>query len=128
MAPGIVDIGRDAPKTFIFVREIRKPSGIGSAWFPDRAGWGEIPEAPLHAQTTYRRKALAEWIASPDNPLYARVMVNRIWQLHFGQGALKTPSDFGVRAGLPSNPELLDWLATEFAAKGWSMKAMHRIS
>jgi len=54
-------------------------------------------------------------------------MVNRIWQFHFGSGLVKTPSDFGTRAGLASNPELLDWLATEFIAKGWSMKAMHKL-
>ena len=75
-----------------------------------------FPIRRLHAKTTGRRKALAEWMASAENPLFARVMVNRIWQYHFGPGLLKTPSDFGTRAGKPSHPELLDWLATEFAA------------
>jgi hypothetical protein len=70
---------------------------------------------------------LAEWIASPDNPLTARVMANRIWQLHFGEGLLATPSDFGLRAGEPSHPELLDWLAVTFIEKGWSVKQMHRL-
>jgi hypothetical protein len=128
MAPGIVDIGRDAPKTFIAIRG--NPEAFGEEVQPGfltALGGGDVPEAPLHAQTTYRRKALAEWIASPDNPLFARVMVNRIWQFHFGSGLVKTSSDFGTRAGLPSNPELLDWLATEFIAKGWSMKAMHKL-
>jgi len=128
MSPGIVDIGRDAPKTFVYVRG--NPEAFGDEVQPGfltALGGGEVPDAPPHAQTTYRREALAEWIASPDNPLFARVMVNRMWQFHFGSGLVKTPSDFGSRAGLPSNPELLDWLATEFAAKGWSMKAMHKL-
>jgi len=128
MSPGIVDIGRDAPKTFIAIRG--NPDNLGDEVQPGfltALGGGEVPEPPLHAPTTFRRKALAEWIASSDNPLFARVMVNRIWQFHFGSGLVKTPSDFGSRAGQPTNPELLDWLATEFAAKGWSLKAMHRL-
>ncbi len=75
----------------------------------------------------YRRKQLADWIASKDNPLTARVAVNRIWQYHFGKGIVRTPSDFGATGDKPSHPELLDWLATELMAKGWSWKAMHRL-
>jgi hypothetical protein len=74
-----------------------------------------------------RRAALAEWIASPGNPLTARVMVNRIWQHHFGRGLAPTPSDFGTHGQPPTHPELLDWLASEFVARGWSVKAMHKI-
>jgi hypothetical protein len=74
-----------------------------------------------------RRQALAEWIASPANPLTARVMVNRIWQHHFGEGLVRTPSDFGMNGDRPSHPELLDWLATQFVEKKWSVKAMHRL-
>ena len=77
--------------------------------------------------TSGRRRALAEAIASADNPLTARVMVNRIWAWHFGTGIVSTPGNFGKMGTLPSNPELLDWLATEFVQKGWSVKAMHRI-
>lgn len=74
-----------------------------------------------------RRRQLAEWIASPDNPLTARVAVNRIWQYHFGKGIVRTPSDFGATGDRPSHPELLDYLAVEFVKRGWSWKAMHRL-
>ncbi len=73
------------------------------------------------------RAALADWIASPDNPLTARVMVNRIWQHHFGRGLVATPSDFGTHGSKPTHPELLDWLASEFIAGGWSVKQMHKL-
>lgn len=74
-----------------------------------------------------RRKVLADWIASPQNPLTARVMVNRIWQGHFGAGLVQTPSDFGNNGMKPTHPELLDWLAGEFIRSGWSVKHMHRL-
>ena len=73
------------------------------------------------------RAALADWIASKSNPLTARVMVNRLWQHHFGRGIVATPSDFGLNGQRPSNPALLDWLAGEFIRSGWSLKAMHRL-
>src|SRR5205085_8398936 len=68
--------------------------------------------------------ALAEWIASPSNPLTARVIVNRLWQHHFGRGIVATASDFGVRGERPTHPELLDWLALELIEQGWSLKKM----
>ncbi|MCX6981917.1 MAG: PSD1 and planctomycete cytochrome C domain-containing protein [Verrucomicrobia bacterium] len=73
------------------------------------------------------RAALADWIASPKNSLTARVMVNRIWQHHFGRGLVVTPSDFGTHGAKPTHPELLDWLASEFIARGWSVKQMHKL-
>ena len=82
---------------------------------------------PEHATTSWRRKQFAEWIASADNPLTARVMVNRIWQHHFGEGIVRTPSNFGKTGMQPSHPELLDWLALEFIDSGWSIKHMHRL-
>ena len=77
--------------------------------------------------TRSRRMALAHWIASPDNPLTARVMVNRLWHWHFGRGIVPTTSDFGALSDGPSHPELLDWLAVKFVAKNWSIKALHRL-
>ncbi len=77
--------------------------------------------------TRGRRLSLAKWIASPDNPLTARTMVNRIWQHHFGAGIVRTPSDFGKNGERPTHPELLDWLAVRFVESGWDIKAMHRL-
>ena len=87
----------------------------------------DFPTPDPGATSSMRRKAFAEWVTSPRNPLTARVMVNRIWQHHFGEGIVRTPSNFGKTGEPPTHPELLDWLASEFVAKGWSIKAMHRL-
>jgi hypothetical protein len=73
------------------------------------------------------RKELADWLASAENPLTARVMANRIWQWHFGEGIVRTPSNFGKAGERPTHPELLDYLAGTFAERGWSIKSMHRL-
>jgi len=82
----------------------------------------EIPKASIG-----RRTALANWLATPDNPLTARVMVNRIWQFRMGTGIVRTPNDFGVMGDRPSNKALLDWLASEFVAQRWSVKRIDRL-
>jgi len=72
------------------------------------------------------RRELAAWVASSDNPLTARVIVNRVWHWHFGEGLVRTPSNFGMLSEVPSHPELLDWLANRFIEDGWSLKKLHR--
>ncbi len=74
-----------------------------------------------------RRLALAKWLGSPEHPLTARVIVNRLWHYHFGTGLVDTPSDFGLNGGRPSHPELLDWLASELVSSGWKLKHVHRL-
>lgn len=81
---------------------------------------------PQDATNQSGRLQLAKWLTNTENPLTARVMVNRIWQYHFGTGLVSTPSDFGKRGQTPTHPELLDWLATQFIKDGWSIKQMHR--
>jgi hypothetical protein len=106
--------------------EVVGPRGIASV-----AGvstdWGLADNAP----EADRRKALAEWIAHPNNPLTPRVIVNRLWSYHFGEGLVRTPSDFGFQGGLPSHPELLDWLAAQLVrppdGPTWSLKRIQRL-
>jgi hypothetical protein len=96
--------------------------GIGSLAGPDPE-FGLTPDSP----EADRRVRLAAWITDAGNPLFARVAVNRLWLAHFGSGLVETTSDFGFNGGVPSHPELLDWLATELTARRWSLKAMHRL-
>ncbi len=81
----------------------------------------------VNSKVTGRRLTLAEWIVSPENPLTTRVLVNRVWQGHFGRGLVATPNDFGLAGARPTHPDLLDWLATEFVREGWSIKKLHRL-
>ncbi len=91
------------------------------------SGDSKPAEIPFAGGSNGRRLALAEWIASPANPFTARVIVNRLWQRHFGEGLVRTPSDFGKNGEPPTHPELLDWLAVQLTEKQWSLKAMHKL-
>jgi hypothetical protein len=102
--------------------EVVPPAGI-AALVGVSADFG----LPLDAPDADRRRKLAEWMTDPSNPLFARVMVNRLWQSHFGVGLVDTPSDFGFNGGRPTHPELLDWLASELPARGWSLKQIQRL-
>lgn len=93
----------------------------------DESRWKESP--PTGSKTSYRRRALANWITDTEHgagALLARVIVNRLWHLHFGRGIVSTPSDFGKQGTPPTNPELLDRLASDFIASGWRLKALHK--
>jgi hypothetical protein len=91
------------------------------------AAFGGRLQLPADTPEQQRRLALARWIADPRHPLTARVMVNRLWQHHFGAGIVRTPSDFGLNGARPTHPALLDWLADEFVAGGWRVKHIHRL-
>jgi mono/diheme cytochrome c family protein len=100
-----------------------KPGQVVPRRFLSVLGGQPLPEG----ETSSGRRQLAEWILDRQNPLTARVMVNRIWLHHFGKGLVPTPNDFGRQGKPPTHPELLDWLATRFVDSGWSIKAMHRL-
>jgi hypothetical protein len=114
-----------ALETHLFKRgELDMPGDVVEPGLPERLSAGyKITGTP----PTRLRAALAEWIASEKNLLTARVIVNRVWQWHFGEGLVRTPNDLGVRGERPTHPELLDWLAVDFMAHGWSLKHLHRL-
>jgi len=135
---GIDKINKTRPKLLPAAMGVTDKDNPDKAYLLKRGDWrnkGEEVQPGLPQVLTgdtnldlkNRRRQLAQWIASADNPLTARVAVNRIWQYHFGKGVVRTPSDFGATGDRPSHPELLDWLATEFVKRGWSWKAMHRL-
>ena len=107
--------------TFVLARgQYDKPSEKVSAGVPASLN-------PLAPGSAVNRLSLARWLVDPANPLTARVTVNRFWQAYFGTGLVKTVDDFGSQGDIPSHPELLDWLATEFIARGWDIKAMQKL-
>ena len=128
----------EKPK-LVYAGKFRQPDASfvlrrGNPELPGKATWPRVPEffesnLKLSNKTPekQRRLALAKWIASEKNPLTARVIVNRIWTYHFGQGLVATPSDFGVNATEPIHAELLDWLASQFIQKNWSIKKLHEL-
>ena len=91
------------------------------------ARYSDLPAPQIPDRLSGRRSALARWIADPGNPLTSRVLVNRVWQYHFGRGLASNANNFGKMGKKPSHPELLDWLATFFIDQGWSVKAVHRV-
>ncbi len=127
LTPGqtVTDTGPTAPVVFIPDRERlgEVDPGFLTILDPEPAVIEPVPTAP---DSTGRRTAFAQWLIRPDHPLTSRVIVNRIWQQHFGTGLVATPSDFGNLGQPPSHPELLDWLSAEFVNHGWSLKRLHR--
>jgi mono/diheme cytochrome c family protein len=127
----VTEHGPKAPETFVFYRgnphAEPRPENLVEPAFP---GILEPPapeiSPPASGRSTGRRTALAQWITSPDNPLTARVMANRIWQYHFGRGIVRSPNNFGLMGDPPTHPELLDWLAAELVAGGWRLKSLHK--
>ena len=112
-----------AENTFVQIKgDPNKKGALVPRHFPTILGGAKLPDD----DRTSGRLKLAEWIADPKNPLTARVVVNRLWLYHFGKGIVPTPNDFGRQGRAPTHPELLDWLANQFVASGWSVKEMHR--
>ena len=106
--------------------ELSRPREEVSAAIPELLAFVTDTKQPLPSPDG-SRAGLARWLTRPDHPLTARVMVNRIWQGHFGEGLVRTPNDFGKMGAPPTHPELLDWLAGQFVRRGWSIKEMHRL-
>jgi len=129
LGAGVVDVAPEPPSTYLLRRGVYDApkdevfAGFLQILNPEPA----VIARPKGVRSSGRRTALANILTDPKNPLPARVMVNRIWQYHFGRGIVGTPSDFGVKGDRPTHPALLDWLASEFIRNGWSMKQMHRL-
>jgi hypothetical protein len=130
VAMGLADRPGAPPKVHLLERGELGNKGVEvQPGFPTILSGGQAIAAKIESSSTStgRRLTLAKWIASPQNPLTARVIVNRLWQYHFGRGIVATPSDFGVRGERPTHPELLDYLASELIEGGWRLKRMHKL-
>jgi hypothetical protein len=132
-ALAVCDVGRHAPPTHLLEGgSWNRPAAEVSPGFPEFLGAdapAAVPAAEIHRRepTTGRRTQLADWLTRPDHPLTARVIVNRLWQQHFGRGIVATPNDFGLQGERPTHPELLDWLAVELVENHWSLKHINRL-
>ncbi|HZK80316.1 MAG TPA: DUF1553 domain-containing protein, partial [Humisphaera sp.] len=126
----VSEAGNGSPETFVCIRgNANVPGEKVQPGFPKVFVDGDavIPKPAPDAKTSGRRTVLANWITSEQDPMFTRVMANRIFQYHFGRGIVRSPSNFGVQGDRPTHPELLDWLATEFRANGLKMKPIHRL-
>lgn len=122
--------GEKVPPSRLMIRgDFRRPGPEVSPAFLRIANLANerVTPPPPGADRGGRRSALAAWLTRTDHPLTTRVIVNRLWQHHFGRGLVRSPSDFGLSGDVPAHPELLDWLATEFVRQGWSLMRMHRL-
>jgi hypothetical protein len=127
--PGFRLFHRDQPLEVHRLRrgELSKAREVVGPAFPAALQPADHPPGFAGVPPGQRRAALAHWLAAPDNPLTARVLVNRVWGWHFGQGIVRTPNDFGAQGEPPTHPELLDWLARDFMRHGWDLKRLHRL-
>jgi len=128
-AMGITDLGRQAPPTYVLAGgDWRKPRKEVQPGVPEVLGNAVLDtRIDPSVASTGRRAALARWLTRTDNPLTARVLVNRLWHHHFGAGIVATPNDFGAQGEPPTHPKLLDWLTVDFVTHGWSLKHTHRL-
>ncbi|HMC27009.1 MAG TPA: DUF1553 domain-containing protein [Verrucomicrobiae bacterium] len=128
LATGMTDLGVESPAIFVLSRgSYEKPKEEVQPGFLTLLDPNPAKVIPSSKRSSGRRTALANILTDPENPLTARVMVNRVWQYHFGRGIVATPSDFGLKGERPTHPQLLDWLASEFVKGGWSLKKLHRL-
>ncbi len=130
LALSVNNCDRTPPATHVLIRgSPQAPGKQVQPGFPEVLGLPDpiIPPPRPGQKSSGRRTVLARWIASPDNPLTARVFVNRVWQYHFGKGIVPTANDFGKLGEPPTHPELLDWLASEFMDGGWKLKRLHKL-